>query len=294
MYIARSPSKDHALSVVSTMWTTFHIVPSADGTSPEMMGPELGLGSGAEGDMGATSETQAMARALALARRGPVGINPRVGCVILDAAGDVVGEGHDGAGSLHAEVVAVHAARERARGGTAVTTLEPCTHWGRTAPCVDALVAAGMARVVYGFADPNPVAGGGAAALVGAGVETRLVDDRALRVDCEALVARWAFGIATGRPFVTWKFAATLDGRSAAPDGSSRWIAGAQARADVHAQRAERDTVLVGTGTVLVDDPQLTVRESRPPCSVADSQPLPTSASTASAASRGWILSTSP
>ncbi len=213
--------------------------------------------------MVATTEARAMARALVLARRGPVGINPRVGCVIVDARGEVAGEGwHDGVGSPHAEVLAVRAAGGRASGGTAVVTLEPCAHRGRTGPCVDALVAAGVGRVMYGCADLNPAAGGGGAALLDAGVEVLPLDDRLLSNECEALVARWAFGIRHGRPFVTWKFAATLDGRSAAPDGSSRWITGAQARADVHARRAEHDTVLVGTGTVLVDDPQLTARDS--------------------------------
>lgn len=208
------------------------------------------------------SDAQAMAHALVLARRAPVGINPRVGCVVIGTSGEIAGAGwHAGAGSPHAEVVALRAAGERARGGTAVVTLEPCAHRGRTGPCVEILVAAGVARVVYGRADPNPVAANGASALAGAGVASSLIDDAGLRDECDALVARWVFAIANGRPFVTWKFAATLDGRSAASDGSSRWITGPQARADVHVRRAEHDTVLIGTGTVLADDPQLTVRD---------------------------------
>ncbi len=231
------------------------------------------------GDAASTSSTLGpiMSRAVALARRGPVGPNPRVGAVVLDKQGHVAGEGwHEGAGTAHAEVVALRAAGDRARGGTILVTLEPCNHHGRTGPCVEALRASGVARVVYGRADPNPVAGGGAAALRSAGVAADAYDDvhaaeaqrpgaQAAPVDpraeVEALVARWVFAVEHLRPFVTWKFAATLDGRSAARDGSSRWITGPEARADVHRRRSECDTVLVGSGTVLADDPRLTVRD---------------------------------
>lgn len=208
-------------------------------------------------------EAEAMARALQLALRGVSGPNPRVGCVVLDRHGTIVGEGwHEGAGTAHAEVVALAAAGSAARGSTVVVTLEPCAHHGRTGPCADALVAAGVRRVVYGCDDANPVAAGGAAALDSAGVEVDQVADPALRVATGALVERWAFAFRHGRPFVTWKLATTLDGRSAARDGSSRWITGPLARADVHRLRSECDTVLVGTGTVLADDPQLTVRDA--------------------------------
>lgn len=207
------------------------------------------------------SVEHAMARALVLARRGPPGENPRVGCVVLDHAGAIVGEGwHEGAGNAHAETVALIRAGERARGGTAVVTLEPCAHHGRTRPCVDELIDVGVARVVYGVPDPNPVASGGAAGLATAGLDVIEIRDPTLRAQAADLVAKWTFAVGHGRPFVTWKLATTLDGRSAARDGSSRWITGPLARDDVHRLRAESDTVLVGTGTVITDDPQMTVR----------------------------------
>jgi diaminohydroxyphosphoribosylaminopyrimidine deaminase/5-amino-6-(5-phosphoribosylamino)uracil reductase len=202
-----------------------------------------------------------MRRAVALAAHGPVrGVNPRVGCVVLDGVGQVVGEGwHAGAGTPHAEVEALSDAGDRARGGTAVVTLEPCNHTGRTGPCVQALLDAGIARVVIASADPNPQASGGSTRLRAAGVD---VEEGVLARESAGLNRRWLHAVAHGRPFVTWKFAATLDGRSAAADGSSRWITGEHARADVHRLRAEADAVVVGTGTVLADDPQLTVRDA--------------------------------
>jgi len=208
-------------------------------------------------------EDQAMTRALRLARRGPAGPNPRVGCVVLDPDGLVIGEGwHEGAGTPHAEVVALAAAGPGARGGTVVVTLEPCAHHGRTGPCADALVAAGVRRVVYGCEDAHPVAAGGAVSLGSAGVDVAEVADPALQAAARALIERWTFALRHSRPFVTWKLATTLDGRSAARDGSSRWITGPLARADAHRLRSECDTVLVGTGTALADDPQLTVRDA--------------------------------
>jgi len=208
-----------------------------------------------------SSEIAAMRRALDAAARGPAhGPNPRVGCVILDASGAVVGAGrHEGAGTPHAEVVALAAAGSAARGGTAVVTLEPCDHTGRTGPCSHALLAAGIARVVIAADDVNPVAAGGARTLRAAGVD---VETGTLAEHSRTLNRYWEFAVGTGRPFVTWKFAATLDGRSAAADGTSRWITGPAARADVHARRATSDALLVGTGTVLADDPQLTVRDA--------------------------------
>jgi diaminohydroxyphosphoribosylaminopyrimidine deaminase/5-amino-6-(5-phosphoribosylamino)uracil reductase len=205
-------------------------------------------------------EIAAMRRALDLAALGPgYGPNPRVGCVVLDAAGSMVGEGyHRGAGTPHAEAEALTAAGPAARGGTAVVTLEPCAHVGRTGPCTQALLDAGITRVVVAAIDPNPQAAGGADLLRRAGVR---VETGLLAEQSRALNRRWMFALAAGRPFVTWKFAATLDGRSAAADGTSRWITGPAARADVHARRAEADAVLVGTGTVLADDPWLTVRD---------------------------------
>lgn len=202
-----------------------------------------------------------MARAVALAARGLGGTspNPVVGCVLLDAAGFTVGEGwHARAGGPHAEVVALGNAGDQARGATAVVTLEPCARTGRTGPCVRALLDAGIARVVVAVADPTE-AGGGAALLRAAGVS---VETGVLADEAAAGNAAWLLGVREHRPYVTWKYAATLDGRTAAADGTSRWITGPAARADVHRLRSEVDAVLVGTGTALADDPQLTVRDS--------------------------------
>jgi diaminohydroxyphosphoribosylaminopyrimidine deaminase/5-amino-6-(5-phosphoribosylamino)uracil reductase len=185
--------------------------------------------------------------------------NPPVGAVVLDTAGQVVGEGWTAPpGGPHAEVVALTEAGARAAGGTLVVTLEPCRHTGRTAPCTSAVIEAGIARVVVACADPTAEAGGGAQLLAEAGLdaETGVLADEVARGPLEA----WLTSHALGRPFVTWKYAATLDGRSAAADGTSRWITGEAARADVHRLRAEADAVVVGVGTVLADDPQLDVR----------------------------------
>jgi diaminohydroxyphosphoribosylaminopyrimidine deaminase/5-amino-6-(5-phosphoribosylamino)uracil reductase len=200
-----------------------------------------------------------MRRALELAVRGPLAdANPRVGAVILDRSGRVVGEGfHEGAGTPHAEVNALREAGEAARGGTAVVTLEPCAHTGLTGPCSRALIEAGVTRVVFGQTDPNPSARGGGALLEAAGIATTA---GVLAEESTALNDAWTFSLVHGRPRVTWKFAATLDGRSAAADGSSRWITGPEARADVHQMRSHCDAILVGTGTVIADDPVLTVR----------------------------------
>lgn len=208
------------------------------------------------------AELRAMRRAVELASRGGPATrpNPEVGCVVLDAAGQVAGEGwHERAGGPHAEVVALTAAGPRARGGTAVVTLEPCAHTGRTGPCTRALLDAGIARVVYAVADPTAQAGGGAQALAAAGVD---VVGGVLEGEAAQGNARWLTSVREQRPWTTWKFAATLDGRSAAADGTSRWITSAQARADVHRLRGEVDAVVAGVGTVLADDPQLTVRDA--------------------------------
>lgn len=202
----------------------------------------------------------AMTRAVELAARGlgRTSPNPVVGCVVLDADGRIVGEGwHERAGGPHAEVVALAAAGERARGGTAVVTLEPCRHTGRTGPCTSALLEAGVARVVIAVPDPTATAGGGADLLREHGLEVIEGVGR----DAAAHGNRaWLHAMATGRPFVTWKLASTLDGRTAAADGTSRWITGPDARAAVHALRAERDAVLVGGGTLRADDPHLAAR----------------------------------
>jgi diaminohydroxyphosphoribosylaminopyrimidine deaminase/5-amino-6-(5-phosphoribosylamino)uracil reductase len=204
-----------------------------------------------------------MRRALELAARGigATSPNPVVGAVLLDAAGAVVGEGyHRQAGGPHAEVEALAVAGARARGATCVVTLEPCNHIGRTGPCVQALLAAGVARVVYAVPDPNPTAAGGAATLQAAGVQT---EAGVLAAEAELVNEAWLTSARLGRPFVTWKYAASLDGRTAAVDGSSRWITSSEARADAHRLRAQSDAVLVGSGTVLADDPQLAVRKAQ-------------------------------
>ncbi len=204
----------------------------------------------------------AMRRALALAAQGPAhGPNPRVGCVLLDPGGHTVAEGfHRGAGTPHAETAALADARSRGidpRGTTAVVTLEPCAHHGRTGPCADALIDAGVAAVHVAVGDPNPVATGGAARLRAAGIE---VTTGILADEGEELLRPWLHAVRTGRPYVTLKLATSLDGRVAAPDGTSRWITGTQARAHAHTIRAQVDAIAVGSGTALTDDPSLTAR----------------------------------
>jgi len=215
----------------------------------------------------------AMRVALARAEqvKGSTYPNPPVGAVILAADGSIVGVGAtERDGGAHAELRALRAAGERAVGGTAVVTLEPCNHHGRTPPCVDALLAAGVAAVSYAIADPNPIAAGGAQRLRDAGVTV----DAGV---CAAEVAsgplrQWLHKQRTGRPHVTWKFATSVDGRSAAADGSSQWITSEAARADLHRRRAAADAIVVGTGTVFADDPTLTAR--LPDGSPAADQPL--------------------
>ena len=201
----------------------------------------------------------AMQRALDLAERGRFSVspNPMVGCVIV-ADGDVVGEGwHRQAGGPHAEIVALSEAGALARGATLYVTMEPCSHTGRTPPCVDALIRAGVSRVVIACRDPNPIASGGADALrrTGIAVDVGLLRDAAARQNEVFL-----HGQQTRRPFVWCKSAVSLDGRVAAADGSSKWLTGAGARRRAHELRAQVDAVIVGSGTVLADDPHLTVR----------------------------------
>jgi diaminohydroxyphosphoribosylaminopyrimidine deaminase / 5-amino-6-(5-phosphoribosylamino)uracil reductase len=196
-------------------------------------------------------------RALELAERGrgTTHPNPVVGAVVV-RGGEVVGEGwHERAGGPHAEVVALEAAGERARGATLYVTLEPCTHHGRTPPCVDRVVEAGVARVVVGSLDPNLEAGGGVERLRAAGVEVEVVDSFEARRQNEA----WRTWVAHRRPFVTYKVAVTLDGRVAVP--GSRWVSGEESRRLVHELRAASDAVAVGMGTVRADAPSLTARE---------------------------------
>ncbi len=202
-----------------------------------------------------------MARALELAERGlyTTTPNPRVGCVLVrnDA---IVGEGwHERAGEPHAEIVALRAAGNAARGATAYVTLEPCCHHGRTPPCVDALIDAGVARVVAAMKDPNPlVSGAGLARLQAAGIA---VHSGVLQEAARELNIGFVSRMQRGRPWVRLKVAASLDGRTALANGASRWITGAEARADGHAWRARACAILTGIGTVVADDPLLTVRE---------------------------------
>lgn len=220
-----------------------------------------------------TQHVAAMRLAIAQAQRvkGATYPNPPVGAVILDSAGQVAGAGGTApAGGPHAEVVALQEAGERASGGTAVITLEPCNHHGRTPPCVDALLAAGVAAVVYAVADPNPVAAGGAQRLRDAGLA--VAEGVCADEVTGGTLREWLHKQRTGRPHVTWKFATSIDGRSAAADGSSQWITSEEARADLHLRRAAADAIMVGTGTVFVDDPTLTAR--RPDGTPAENQPL--------------------
>ncbi|BBZ75682.1 bifunctional diaminohydroxyphosphoribosylaminopyrimidine deaminase/5-amino-6-(5-phosphoribosylamino)uracil reductase [Mycolicibacterium anyangense] len=197
--------------------------------------------------------------------------NPPVGAVILSPQGEIAGVGAtEPAGGAHAEVIALRAAGRLARGGTAVVTLEPCNHHGRTPPCVDALIGAGVAAVVYAVPDPNPVAAGGAARLRSAGVAVS--DGVGAHEVADGPLREWLHKQRTGRPHVTWKFATSVDGRSAAADGSSQWITSDSARADVHRRRAAADAIVVGTGTVFVDNPTLTAR--LPGGGLAERQPL--------------------
>ncbi|MFC4140516.1 MULTISPECIES: bifunctional diaminohydroxyphosphoribosylaminopyrimidine deaminase/5-amino-6-(5-phosphoribosylamino)uracil reductase RibD [unclassified Microbacterium] len=206
------------------------------------------------------AERDAMSRALALAANGPRGLNPQVGAVILSPAGEVLAEGwHHGAGTPHAEVDALSKlAPGAAQGATAIVTLEPCNHTGRTGPCSQALIDAGVARVVYALDDPSEKAGGGAERMRAAGVDVQSGEQQDA---ARTLIGDWLAVQRLGRPHVTVKWAQSLDGRAAASDGTSQWITGPAARADVHARRAASDAIVVGTGTVLADDPSLTARD---------------------------------
>jgi diaminohydroxyphosphoribosylaminopyrimidine deaminase/5-amino-6-(5-phosphoribosylamino)uracil reductase len=200
-------------------------------------------------------------RALELAERGRATThpNPVVGAVVV-SGDEIVGEGfHERRGEAHAEAIALAAAGERASGSTVYVTLEPCAHHGTTPPCVDALVAARVARVVVGQADPNPqVDGGGIARLRAAGVETELADGE-LAFRCRQQLEAWRTWIASGRPFVTYKVAVTLDGKVTAR--GSRWVSGEASRRLVHELRAASDAVAVGLGTVRWDNPRLDARD---------------------------------
>jgi diaminohydroxyphosphoribosylaminopyrimidine deaminase/5-amino-6-(5-phosphoribosylamino)uracil reductase len=212
-----------------------------------------------------SADRNLMARALALAEQGLFTStpNPRVGCVVV-RGGEVVGEGfHERAGEAHAEVNALRAAGARAGGATVYVNLEPCSHHGRTPPCTDALIAAGVKRVVVAMGDPNPkVAGQGFAALRAAGIDVAagLLED-----DARELNIGFVSRMTRGRPWVRLKVAATLDARTALASGESQWITGEEARRDGHRWRARACAILTGIGTVKDDDPRLTVREVETP-----------------------------
>lgn len=191
--------------------------------------------------------------------------NPWVGAVLVTADGRAFDGATEPPGGRHAEIVALDAARAAGAelaGASMVVTLEPCSHQGRTGPCADALLAAGVARCAVGVPDPDPnVAGRGVERLRAAGVDVDVLDDAAAAEQ----LAPYLHHRRTGRPLVVLKLASTLDGRTAAPDGTSRWITGPEARADVHRLRAESDAILVGAGTVRADDPELTARDAGGP-----------------------------
>jgi diaminohydroxyphosphoribosylaminopyrimidine deaminase/5-amino-6-(5-phosphoribosylamino)uracil reductase len=218
------------------------------------------------------AERDAMHRALALAKNGPRGINPQVGAVILSPAGEVLAEGwHRGAGTPHAEIDALSKLDpDAAHGATAIVTLEPCNHHGRTGPCSEALIAAGVARAVYAIADPGVESAGGGERLRSAGVD---VESGLLADEATALLESWLLVQRLGRPHVTVKWAQSLDGPAAASDGTSQWITGPAARADVHRRRAQTDAIAAGTGTVLADDPALTARDAEG--ELLERQPVP-------------------
>ncbi len=207
----------------------------------------------------------AMQRSLELALLGPAwGVNPQVGAVILDQEGRIVAEGyHKGSGTPHAEVMAIEDLKRSipypfAPGYTAVVTLEPCNHFGKTGPCAQALIDAGISRVVFPIKDPGNESAGGAQRLRDSGVE---VIEGVLRDKAREQSRVWLMSKQLGRPFVTLKWASSLDGRIAATDGSSKWISGEESRRDAHLLRRDVDAILVGTGTVIADDPELTARD---------------------------------
>ncbi|HEX9978170.1 MAG TPA: bifunctional diaminohydroxyphosphoribosylaminopyrimidine deaminase/5-amino-6-(5-phosphoribosylamino)uracil reductase RibD [Acidimicrobiia bacterium] len=207
----------------------------------------------------AADERDLMRTAIVLASAAHPHPNPRVGAIVVDRAGVVVGEGvHVEPGTPHAEALALAAAGERARGGVLVVTLEPCAHQGRTPPCAAAVLRSGVARVVVGAGDPDEqVAGRGIVALREGGIDVQV---GLPGVDAEAVDPGYFHHRRTGRPRVTLKMASTLDGQAAAADGSSRWITSPEARRDAHLLRSRSDAILVGAGTVRVDDPELTFR----------------------------------
>ncbi|HEX2873143.1 MAG TPA: bifunctional diaminohydroxyphosphoribosylaminopyrimidine deaminase/5-amino-6-(5-phosphoribosylamino)uracil reductase RibD [Polyangiaceae bacterium] len=205
-------------------------------------------------------DQELMRRAIALGAKGDPSPNPHVGAVVANALGEVLGEGfHEATGLAHAEIAALNVAGASARGQILYVSLEPCNHQGRTPPCVDAILAAGVKRVVIGCRDPNPrVAGGGLERLREAGVE---VVEGVLEAEAQNLIKAWSKFITTGQSYLTLKLAISLDGRIATRTGASKWITGPESRMRVQTLRASHDAVMVGVNTVLADNPRLTVRD---------------------------------
>lgn len=239
-----------------------------------VIAPSIGMRPSIENEDPVTvtpAERAAMVQALELATRGPRGVNPQVGAVLLSPTGHVLSVGwHQGAGSPHAEVDALSKiSAEAARGATAIVTLEPCNHTGKTGPCAEALIEAGIARVVYATQDPGVESAGGAERLRAAGIDA---EGGLLEREATELIGSWITRTRLGRPQVQLKWAQTLDGRAAAADGTSQWITGEEARADVHRRRAAADAILAGTGTILTDDAALTARDGDV---LLENQPVP-------------------
>jgi diaminohydroxyphosphoribosylaminopyrimidine deaminase/5-amino-6-(5-phosphoribosylamino)uracil reductase len=211
-------------------------------------------------DGGKQGDDKWMAAALEKGVAGTPSPNPHVGAVLVNG-NEIVGAGHhERAGEDHAEIVALREAGSRARGATLYVTLEPCNHVGRTPPCTDAIMSAGVARVVVACRDPNPhVAGGGIEKLQAGGVQ---VDLGCREAEGVRLIAPWTKFVTTGMPYVTLKLGLSLDGRIASRTGASKWVTGPEARARVHLLRAQHDAVVIGIGTALADDPRLTVRDA--------------------------------
>jgi diaminohydroxyphosphoribosylaminopyrimidine deaminase/5-amino-6-(5-phosphoribosylamino)uracil reductase len=203
----------------------------------------------------------AMRRAVVLAAQGQgrTGANPVVGAVIIDSTGQIISEGFH-AGGDHAEVVAIKNAKHIPAGATIVVTLEPCNHTGKTGPCTEAIIAAGITKVIYAVTDPNPVAGGGEARLEAAGIE---VIHGVFETEARFVNRAWLTVMEKKRPLYIWKIAATLDGKTAAVDGTSKWITSEAARRYVSELRRQSDAILVGTGTVIADDPELVPHDDR-------------------------------
>ena len=206
------------------------------------------------------------ANELACLGLGKTGSNPIVGAVVVSPAGVIIGEGFHKSGP-HAEVVALEQAGQSAKGATLFVTLEPCNHQGKTGPCTEAIIKAGITKVVYAVRDPNPLASGGAKALETAGIEVVFNSEVA---EIAQSNRAWLHKIKSNRPYFIWKIATTLDGRTAAIDGSSKWITGPESRAEVSQLRSESSAILIGTATALADNPNLiprdleTTRQSNP------------------------------